>query len=113
VYDPRRLAMAMGDLLTIPPPVDVRHIPVSKATVAERLAHLRAPLRKGAFTFDDPVHQADRTTAPVTPFALPEMYKQGEATRPQEEPFGEITIDPVVAASARPAPLPVAARGAA
>src|SRR5207248_8565932 len=92
VYDPRRLAMAMGDLLTIPPAVDVRHIPVSKVTVAERLAHLRALLRRGSFSFDEAVERADRVTVAVTLFALLEMYKQGEATWIQDQPFGEITL---------------------
>jgi segregation and condensation protein A len=105
VYDPRRLAMAMGDLLTIPPPVDVRHIPVSKVTVAERLAHLRTLLRRGSFSFDEAVERADRVTVAVTLFALLEMYKQGEATWIQDEPFGEITVE-------RPT-APVAAGGAA
>jgi segregation and condensation protein A len=107
VYDPRRLAMAMGELLTIPPPVDVRHIPVSKVTVAERLAHLRALLRRGSFSFDEAVERADRVTVAVTLFALLEMYKQGEATWIQDEPFGEITVERP-AATARPAPASVA-----
>jgi segregation and condensation protein A len=110
VYDPRRLGEAMGELLKIPPPVDIRHIPVPKVTVAERLAHLRALLRKGRFSFDDAVAKADRVTIAVTLFALLEMYKQGEATWTQDEPFGEITIDPV---ASRPQAVPAVARGAA
>src|SRR5690242_14392687 len=39
VYDPRKLAAAVGEMLRIPEPVDVRHISVPKVTVAERLAH--------------------------------------------------------------------------
>ena len=63
-------------------------------TVAERLAHLRALLRRGSFNFDEAVVRADRVTVAVTLFALLELYKQGELTWTQEEPFGEITIEP-------------------
>jgi segregation and condensation protein A len=100
VYDPRRLAAAVGDMLTLPEPVDLRHMTVPKVTVAERLAHLRALLRSGRFNFDDAVPNADRVTVAVTVFALLELYKQGELTWNQDEPFGEITIEaatPVVA----------------
>ena len=41
VYDPNRLAQAIGQMLVLPPEVDVRHIPVPKVTVAERLQLLR------------------------------------------------------------------------
>jgi segregation and condensation protein A len=95
VYDPRRLGEALGELLRIPPPVDVRHIAVPKVTVAERLAHLRTLLRRGSFSFDEAVASADRVTIAVTLFALLEMYKQGEATWTQDEPFGDITVAPV------------------
>jgi segregation and condensation protein A len=101
VYDPRRLAAAVGDMLKLPEPVDLRHMAVPKVTVAERLAHLRQLLRAGTFNFDDAVPNADRVTVAVTVFALLELYKQGEVTWSQDEPFGEITIEavaPVVAA---------------
>ena len=65
-----------------------------KVTVAERLAHLRALLRRGSFSFDEAVRAADRVTVAVTLFALLELYKQGEATWTQDEPFGEITVEP-------------------
>ena len=55
VYDPTRLAAAIGELLQLPEPVDVRHIAIPKVTVAERLAHLRTLLRRGQFTFDEAV----------------------------------------------------------
>jgi segregation and condensation protein A len=110
VYDPRRLGEAIGELLKIPPAVDIRHIPVPKVTVAERLAYLRTLLRKGSFSFDDAVVEADRVTIAVTLFALLEMYKQGELTWTQDEPFGEITVDPL---APRQQAAPVAARGAA
>jgi segregation and condensation protein A len=92
VYDPARLAAAIGDLLEPPPEVDIRHLPVSKVTVAERLAHLRTLLRRGSFTFDEAVATADRITVAVTLFALLELYKQGELTWTQGQPFGEITV---------------------
>jgi segregation and condensation protein A len=100
VYAPERLASAIGDLLTLPEPVDLRHMATPKVTVAERLVHLRRLLRSGRFSFDDAVAQADRVTVAVTLFALLELYKQGELTWNQDEPFGDITIDataPVVA----------------
>jgi segregation and condensation protein A len=59
------------------------------------LAHLRSLLRQGSFSFDDAVASADRVTVAVTLFALLELYKQGEATWIQEQPFGEIQIDAV------------------
>ena len=36
--------------------------------------------------------RADRVTVAVTLFAVLELYKQGELTWQQEEPFGDITI---------------------
>src|SRR5947209_3626945 len=92
VYDPSRLAQAVGELLRLPEPVDTRHIAVPRVTVAERLGHLRELLRRGSFTFDHAVGEADRVTVAVTLFALLELYKQGELTWAQEEPFGEILI---------------------
>lgn len=92
VYAPERLARAIGDLLTPPPQVDVRHMPVAKVSVAERLSHLRALLRRGAFDFDEAVARADRVTVAVTVFALLELYKQGELTWEQAEPFGTIRV---------------------
>jgi segregation and condensation protein A len=92
VYDPAVLGQAIGALLEAPERVDVRHIPVSKVTVAERLAHLRQLLRGGSFSFEEAVGQADRVTVAVTVYALLELYKQGELTWDQEEPFGEVTV---------------------
>ncbi len=90
MYDPNRLARAIGQLLVLPPEVDVRHISAPKVTVAERLAHLRKLLRRGSFNFDEAVKDADRVTVAVTLFSLLELYKQGELTWSQEQPFGEI-----------------------
>jgi segregation and condensation protein A len=101
VYDSTVLAAALGDLLRSPEPVDIRHISIPKVTVSERLAHLRELLRRGSFSFDEAVARADRVTVAVTLFALLELYKQGEATWTQPEPFGEITVDGVSRASAR------------
>jgi chromatin segregation and condensation protein Rec8/ScpA/Scc1 (kleisin family) len=66
---------------------------VAKVTVAERLAHLRALLRRGRFTFSEAVARTDRVTVAVTLYALLELYKQGEATWTQDAPFAEITIE--------------------
>jgi segregation and condensation protein A len=99
VYDPALLAGAIGDLLVVPPPVDIRHITVAKVTVAERLVHLRTLLRRGSFTFSEAVARSDRVTVAVTLYALLELYKQGEATWTQDEPFAEITIEAPAAAT--------------
>jgi segregation and condensation protein A len=101
VYDPGGLAQAIGQMLVLPPEVDVRHIPVSKVTVAERLHVLRSLLRRGSFNFDEAVLDADRVTVAVTLFSLLELYKQGELTWSQEQPFGEIQVAPVQIQSQR------------
>jgi segregation and condensation protein A len=94
VYDPTRLVEAIGELLRMPEPVDVRHIPVTKVTVAERLSLLRRLLSRGSFNFEEAVEQADRVTIAVTVYALLELYKRGELTWAQAEPFGEVTVQP-------------------
>jgi segregation and condensation protein A len=94
VYEPAALAGAIGDLLQIPPPVDVRHMTAAKVTVGERVAHLRTLLARGRFTFSEAVARADRVTVAVTLYALLELYKQGEATWTQERPFSEIVVLP-------------------
>jgi segregation and condensation protein A len=98
VYDAGSLAKAVGGLLKVPEAVDVRHIADPKVTVAERLAHLRALLRGGSFTFDEAVVRADRVTIATTLYAVLELYKQGELDWSQPEPFGEITIAPLALA---------------
>jgi len=90
--DPAVLGESIGRLLLTPPAIDLRHIAVNRVTVAERLAHLRGLLRRGAFSFDEAVRGADRVTVAVTLFALLELYKQGEADWEQGESFGEIAI---------------------
>jgi segregation and condensation protein A len=102
VYDPAGLASAIGDLLQVPPPVDIRHMTIAKVTVAERLVHLRALLSRGRFTFSEAVGRADRVTVAVTLYALLELYKQGEATWTQDEPFAEITVEALAVTSRLP-----------
>jgi segregation and condensation protein A len=92
VYEPARLGAALGGLLRMPPPLSLDHITTQRVTVAERLAHLRALLRGGHCSFDEAVHDADRVTVAVTLFALLELYRQGEVTWRQDEPFGDIAI---------------------
>jgi len=96
--DPARLGRALGSLLLMPPTLSLDHVAVPRVPVAERLAHLRALLRRGSFTFDEAVLGADRMTVAVTLFALLELYKRGEAEWRQEHNFGEISVRP------RPAP---------
>jgi segregation and condensation protein A len=86
------LGAAIGRLLAMPPAINVRHIAIPRVSVAERLAHLRGLLRRGAFSFDDAVRGADRMTVAVTLFALLELYKRGEAQWEQRESFGEISV---------------------
>ena len=94
VYAPDRLGAALGGLLRHPPKVDVTHLGQVRVSVSERLSVLRSLLREGATTFDEAVRGADRVTVCITLFALLEMYKQGEATWDQPEPFGTIAIAP-------------------
>src|SRR3954468_20950751 len=91
-HEPAVLGAALGGLLRTPPPIDLAHMATPRVTVAERLGHLRALLRRGSFSFDEAVKDADRTTVCVTLFALLELYKHGEAAWEQAEPFGEITV---------------------
>jgi segregation and condensation protein A len=94
-YDPERLAEALGGLLTVPPPLDLRHVRRPAVSVEQRLRHLRDLLAsRSRFSFDDAVEGADRLTEAVTLFALLELYKAGEAKWEQEVPFGPITVVP-------------------
>ncbi len=90
--DPAVLGQAIGRLLTMPPAISIRHIAIPRISLAERLGHLRALLRRGRFTFDEAVRGADRMTVAVTLFALLELYKRGEAAWEQSECFGEIQV---------------------
>jgi len=94
-YDPARLAEAVGELLQVPPPLDLTHVRRPAVSVEQRLRHLRELLAtRSHFSFDDAVAGADRLTEAVTLFALLELYKAGEASWEQEVPFGPITVVP-------------------
>jgi segregation and condensation protein A len=90
--DPASLGRALGGLLAMPAAISLRHITVPRVTLAERLQHLRGLLRRGRFTFDEAVGDADRMTVAITVFALLELYKRGEAAWEQSECFGEIHV---------------------
>lgn len=93
VYEPSRLGGALAALLRPPPEVSLHHVTVPTVSVADRLGVLRRLLRRsGATSFDEAVAGADRVTVAVTVWALLELYKRGEATWDQAEPFGDITI---------------------
>jgi len=91
-YHPDVLGAALGGLLRMPKPIDLSHMAVPRVTVGERLTILRNLLRRGSFSFEEAVKDADRVTICVTVFALLELYKRGEAAWEQAEPFGEITV---------------------
>jgi segregation and condensation protein A len=92
-YEPEQLARAVGDLLRVPAPLDLRHVRRPGVSIEQRLRHLRELLRgRAPFSFDEAVKGADRLTEAVTLFALLELYKAGEAQWEQEVPFGPITV---------------------
>ncbi|HEU4701930.1 MAG TPA: ScpA family protein [Conexibacter sp.] len=93
VYDPALLGRALGGLLRMPPEIDLHHVTIQRVTVIERLRVLRGLLSRGRFSFDEAVGRADRVTVAVTIWALLELYKRGEATWEQAEPFEEITVE--------------------
>ena len=91
-YDPDRLGVALGDLLTPPPQVDTSHIRPT-VSLEVRLEVLRGILgRNSRVDFDEAFGAEDRLTQAVTIFALLEMHKKGEATWSQRENFGAIEI---------------------
>jgi segregation and condensation protein A len=91
-YEPDRLGSALGDLLTLPPSPDVRHIRTS-VSVQQRLGVMRELLRKdNVLDFDEAFGREDRFTQAVTLFALLELYRRGEATWIQKETFGPIEV---------------------
>ncbi|HWH10326.1 MAG TPA: segregation/condensation protein A [Solirubrobacteraceae bacterium] len=101
IWNPASLGRALGGLLAMPAKLDLRHIGSSRVTVGERLLHLRDLLRRvSALDFDDAVRGADRMTVAMTVFALLELYKRGEATWTQDEPFSQITIRPAASPAA-------------
>jgi segregation and condensation protein A len=92
VYEPERLAAALGDLLTEPPELSLDHIRPT-VSLQKRLAALREALRgRASIDFDEQFGDEDRLTQAVTLFALLDMYRKGEATWEQREPFGPIRI---------------------
>ena len=98
-YDPDRLGVALGDLLTPPPVVDTSHIRPT-VSLERRLEVLRGLLgRASRIDFDDAFGREDRLTQAVTIFALLELHKKGEATWSQKQNFGPIEISSQRAAS--------------
>jgi segregation and condensation protein A len=92
VYEPDRIGVALGDLLTIPPAPDTRHIRTT-VTLQRRLGVLRDLLRSSkSLDFDEAFGSEDRFTQAVTLFALLELYRRGEATWTQKETFGRIEV---------------------
>ena len=92
VYDPERLGAALGDLLVIPPELNLDHIRPT-VSLEKRLRALREALRgHTSIDFDEQFGEEDRLTQAVTLFALLEMYRKGEATWEQSKPFGPIQI---------------------
>ena len=91
-YDPDQLGVALGDLLETPPEVDLSHIRQT-VSLERRLRALRDALaRRPSFDFDEQFGGEDRLTQAVTLFALLELYRKGEVTWEQSEPFGPIQI---------------------
>lgn len=92
VYDPERLGIALGDLLTEPADVDVSHIRPT-VSLERRLRALRDALaRRPELDFDEEFGGEDRLTQAVTVFALLELYRKGEVTWEQTETFGPIRV---------------------
>ena len=74
-YEPERLAVAIGDLLRVPPAPDTSHI---RPTVSldKRLRVLRELLLgRGSIDFDDAFGEEDKLTQAVTLFALLELLQ--------------------------------------
>jgi segregation and condensation protein A len=92
-YEPDRLGAALGDLLTLPPEPDTRHIRTT-VSLQRRLGVVRDLLRaRKTLDFDDAFGSEDRFTQAVTLFALLELYRRGEATWTQKETFGRIEVE--------------------
>ncbi|MCL4287814.1 MAG: segregation/condensation protein A, partial [Thermoleophilia bacterium] len=91
-YDPDRLGVALGDLLSAPPVPDTSHIRPT-VSLERRLGVVRALLRRASrIDFDEQFGSEDRLTQAVTIFALLELHKKGEATWSQHENFGPIEV---------------------
>ena len=97
VYDPEALGAALGDLLTEPAGVDISHIRPT-VSLERRLRALHDVLRRrSSFDFDEEFGGEDRLTQAVTVFGLLELYRKGEITWEQSEPFGPIQVRKVAA----------------
>lgn len=95
VYDPDLLGAALGDLLLEPADVDISHIRPT-VSLERRLRALHDALgRRANFDFDEEFGKEDRLTQAVTVFALLELYRKGEVTWEQSEPFGPIQVKAV------------------
>jgi segregation and condensation protein A len=95
VYDPDRLTAALGDLLVVPPPLEIGHIRPT-VSLETRLRALRDALSgRASIDFDEQFGGEDRLTQAVTLFALLELYRKGEVTWKQGEPLGPIEIQRV------------------
>lgn len=93
VYNPERLASAIGDLLSVPEQMEIPHLRMHRATLDQRLTHIRTLLKRASrFDFDEAVEGADRLTEALTIWALLELYKLGEADWVQTENFGPIEV---------------------
>ena len=91
-YEPDRLGSALGDLLTLPPDPDTRHIRTT-VSLQRRLVVVRELLTKDkTIDFDRAFGREDRFTQAVTLFALLELHRRGEATWTQKETFGPIEV---------------------
>jgi len=91
-YDPERLGVALGDLLTTPPPLSLEHIRPT-VSLEKRLQALRDALSgRTSIDFDEQFGGEDRLTQAVTLFALLELYRKGEITWEQSKPLGPIEI---------------------
>jgi segregation and condensation protein A len=91
-YDPEQLGAALGDLLEVPPPLDLSHIRPT-VSLERRLRVLRDVLAgQGSIDFDEAFGGEDRLTQAVTLFAVLELYRKGEVTWKQGKPLGPIEI---------------------
>jgi segregation and condensation protein A len=97
VYDPDQLGAALGDLLLEPAGIDISHIRPT-VSLERRLRALRDVLgRRASFDFDEEFGGEDRLTQAVTVFGLLELYRKGEVTWEQSQPFGPIQVRKVSA----------------
>jgi segregation and condensation protein A len=93
VYNPQRLAGAIGNLLKVPEQLSIPHLRLHRATLEQRLGALRTMLTRAThFNFDEAVEGEDRLTEALTIWALLELYKLGEADWVQDESFGPIEV---------------------